>query len=122
MYQQNKDKQIKEMAQYVCERSDDDICTLDRKQCDLKCTSGDIAKYLYDKGYRKTSDVAREIIDELSSYCDAKRREARDKSNYAMLNYNNEEIRIWLNRQRAYEDVESKIAELKKKYESEGEG
>lgn len=58
-------KQIKEMAHLVCERDAEDICTLDRKQCDLKCTSGDIAKHLYSHGYRKASDVARAIFAEI---------------------------------------------------------
>lgn len=53
----SKEKQIEEMARCICERDDGDICTLDRKQCDCKCTSGSIAELLYERGYRKQSEV-----------------------------------------------------------------
>lgn len=53
----NREKQIEEMARCICERDDGDICTLDSKSCDCKCTSGSIAELLYDRGYRKQSDL-----------------------------------------------------------------
>lgn len=49
-------KQIEELARCICERDDGDICTLDSKSCDCKCTSGSIAELLYDRGYRKQSE------------------------------------------------------------------
>lgn len=52
----SKEKQIEEMARCICERDDGDICTLDSKSCDCKCTSGSIAELLYDRGYRKQSE------------------------------------------------------------------
>ena len=51
-------KQIEEMAHIICERdADGDICTLDSEKCDCKCTSGSIAELLYERGYRKFSDI-----------------------------------------------------------------
>ena len=61
-------KQIEELAHLVCERDAEDLCTLDRKRCDMKCTSGDIAKHLYSHGYRKCTDVAREIFEEIVKF------------------------------------------------------
>ena len=57
----SRDKQIEEMAH--------DICHLDRT-CDLCMTSFECkamiyAKRFYDKGYRKASEVAREIFEEI---------------------------------------------------------
>ena len=79
---------------------------------------GEVAEVLVNAGYRKASDVAREILTEISSYCDAKLNEASDKANNAFLKYDNVEIRIWLNRKRAYEDMASKLTELKKKFKT----
>ena len=61
----SKEKQIEKMARCICERDDGDICTLDNKSCDCKCTSGSIAELLYDRGYRKQSEgewIAKEKI------------------------------------------------------------
>ena len=52
----SKEKQIEKMARCICERDDGDICTLDSKSCDCKCTSGSIAELLYDRGYRKQKE------------------------------------------------------------------
>lgn len=54
----SREKQIEEMARCICERDDGDICTLDRKQCDCKCTSGSIAELLYERGYRKSEWIS----------------------------------------------------------------
>ena len=57
----SREKQIEEMARCICERDDGDICTLDSKSCDCKCTSGSIAELLYDRGYRKQSENVIEL-------------------------------------------------------------
>ena len=56
-----------------------------------------IATHLYGKGYRKASEVAREIFAEI-------------------------EYLIWQHETHPAGELTEKIAELKKKYESEGEG
>ena len=62
----NKDKQIEEMAKLLCEdcgrttspcADDGGMCTAVYGQ----------AEYLYNAGYRKASDVAREIFEEIES-------------------------------------------------------
>ena len=59
----NRDKQIEEMAKDLCECYNcDGTCYQDDKPCDLKCDEYTNAQYLYEKGYRKSSDIAREII------------------------------------------------------------
>lgn len=109
----SRDKQIAEMARIAYE-----IEIFDESDAKIVVDEGllDTLLNLYNAGYRKASEVAREILTAISSYCSSKLEEARDKANHAMIAYNNDEIRIWLNRQRAYEDIASKILELKQKY------
>ena len=59
----NKDKQIEEMTKDICEYYYGGTCYQDKKPCDCKCEIVTDAKYLYFKGYRKASEVAREIFD-----------------------------------------------------------
>lgn len=61
----NRDKQIEEIARDICARFDNGICHLDGMPCDLECESAAEARYLYSKGYRKASDVAREIFEKV---------------------------------------------------------
>ena len=66
MSELNKDKQIEEMAKALCEHCNDDgTCFHDGKPCDLQCKSATDARFIYDKGYRKASEVASEIIGEV---------------------------------------------------------
>lgn len=61
----SRDKQILEMARDICECfNNNGTCYQDDKPCNCKCDSFTDAQYLYEKGYRKASDVAREIIEE----------------------------------------------------------
>ena len=74
----NQDKQIEEMARDICEHYNRyGTCYLDNKPCDLKCDEYTNAEYLYKKGYRKASDVAREIADELMKFAFAEIAEER---------------------------------------------
>ena len=66
----SRDKQIEEMARDLCERCDNGICFFDKKPCDLKCEEYTNARYLYEKGYRKASEVAGKIIGEILFYMD----------------------------------------------------
>ena len=61
------EKQIEEMAKDMCEYYYEGTCYQDKKTCDCKCDIFTDAQYLYAKGYRKASDVAREIFEEINS-------------------------------------------------------
>ena len=52
----NRDKQIEDMAEIICQHTSFDTM---RDEC------AESAEALYDAGYRKASDVAREIFEEL---------------------------------------------------------
>jgi hypothetical protein len=100
-------KEIKEMADIIHE-GDCPIVVL------FYNDSLTLAENLYNKGYRKTSDVAREIFEEIEkisakAYNDFmyNRRCTAEIENYVEQFSNN---------------IDIDIAELKKKYESEGEG
>ena len=56
-----REEQIEEMAKVMCEEYDTDIC---KHECPMAtdCANTLIAKRLYDAGYRKQSDIAREIL------------------------------------------------------------
>lgn len=96
-----RDKQIKEMVKH-CHFYEDGNCILCEElwvECDAKCDMCEFAKQLYNAGYRKASDVAREIFEEVKE---------------AILDLVCDHIdRHWLY---------MSIGELEKKYESEGEG
>ena len=65
----NKEKQIEEMAKDMCEYYYEGTCYQDKKPCDCKCEIFTDAQYLYSKGYRKASEVAREIFEEIERTC-----------------------------------------------------
>lgn len=91
----NEDKQIEEMAKDMCEYYYEGTCYQDKKPCDCKCDIFSDAQYLYAKGYRKASDVAREIFGELEA------------------TFNGDGFHYFI--------AEPIFDKLKKKYESEGE-
>ena len=98
----NVEKQIEEMARVIkCDANTSLECP--ETTCGV-CR----AKRLYNAGYRKASDVAREIFEEiegvLAVYTHTSKSEDYDNGIYDALEW-----------------VDSKVAELKKKYESEGE-
>jgi hypothetical protein len=58
----NRDKQIDEMAKVMCFQADS--CTV--KSCvQVNCEKTWLAENLYNAGYRKASEVAREIFEEI---------------------------------------------------------
>lgn len=63
----NREKQIEKMAKY-CHFYEDGNCTLGEElgvACDNQCDMYEFAKRLYNAGYRKTSEVAEEIFEEI---------------------------------------------------------
>lgn len=54
----NKQEQIEEMAQFICGRSTDDICIIDRTSCDCNCAWARTAEAIYNAGYRKIPENA----------------------------------------------------------------
>lgn len=95
-----RDKQIEEMAKAL------NGCTANCTD-DCGCSEMEHAEVLYNAGYRKKSDVAREIFEEI-----------RAESSYCVASQNGVEIY----HTKLYNISAIKLDELKKKYESEGEG
>ena len=54
-------KQIEEMARAMCPFSKNTLC----RECSDECFYKDYAERAYNAGYRKTSEVAREIFEEI---------------------------------------------------------
>lgn len=64
----SKEKQIEEMARSSCSIYDKNNTTTPcggEMLCDFNCTQYNTCKVLYENGYRKASDVAREIFEEI---------------------------------------------------------
>ncbi len=61
----SRDKQIEEMAKIICGSHNNGACVFNHEPCDLECSANGEAKKLYDSGYRKASEVAREIFEEV---------------------------------------------------------
>ena len=57
-----RDKQIEEMAKITCLCNAGGFCECDGKPCDLDCSEGKAMARLYNAGYRKSADVAEDII------------------------------------------------------------
>ena len=95
----SRDKQIEEMARDMCICRHNDICEMDGNPCDLACGYLIEARDLYEKGYRKASEVAREIFEEIGT----------------LLYLNALQGDVFTGRYFS-EELESDIAELKKKY------
>ena len=111
----NRDKQIEEMAKDFCALS------LPCEECHLyknRCHAKKYATRAYNAGYRKTSDVVREIFEELLkdithgleiARCTRKKfLHSIEKNNIWVYHYDGEI--------KALEGMECLIAELKKKY------
>lgn len=88
----NKEEQIEEMAKTLCEDYGNcKNCTLINPECENPCTVEDDCEKLYNAEYRKASDIAREIFEEI-------------------------EYLIWQNDTHPASELREGIAELKKKY------
>ena len=60
----SRDKQIEEIACDLCECMPYVVCDENLHTCE-SCKNKEMAEYLYNAGYRKASDVAREIFAEI---------------------------------------------------------
>lgn len=108
-------KQIEEMARDICECYHNGICYQDDKPCDLRCDSMTDAEYLHDKGYRKASEVALEVIGEVEKIIDAQynkhifgNNDLDDIEKDAIINFS--------------DDISNRIDELKELYEEQKDG
>lgn len=115
----SRDKQIEEMAKDLEDVCENRGCNYENgiRDCD-KCR----AEWLYELGYRKASDVAREIFEEIEELLNLQAKivcKTRDKyreTDEPMLSF----IAMLDGRIYSLRVVEEHIAELKKKY-TEGE-
>ena len=97
----SRDKQIEEMQKLI------DLNVFTYKDEENVYGTKGAAEVLYNKGYRKSQNVAREIIDETLEIL----KEIKDEHRL------DEDLKVYC----AIRYAMAKIAELKKKYESEGE-
>ena len=113
-------EQIEEMARIICGSYNNNICVFNHEPCDWNCSAKGNAKQLYEKGYRKATEVAREIFEEI------------DKKVKASLTIYLEEINKEHTKDTplydrcsgivfALRNTEDFLAELKKKYTEEKE-
>ena len=94
----NKENQIEEMAKVLCEDYGEcKKCTLSNPKCENPCMIREDCERLYNQGYRKTSEIAREIFEDLEL-----------------------KAPFFCENQIAYEHFYEELAELKKKYTEEG--
>ena len=111
----SRDKQIEKMAKDVCVNCTSDICASGRCAYQWDCPlSMETINTLHRKGYRKASDVAREIFEEIESKIATLEYKAKTPRKTVKV----EELKAQVN-WILHEVVPSTIAELKKKYESE---
>lgn len=105
----NRDKQIEEMAKITCLCNAGGFCEYDGKPCDLDCSEGKAMARLYNAGYRKSTDVARETAYDF-----------QNRLRHIFLNmckYNDYNTLNLLQIDNAIEALyDTFIAELKKKY------
>lgn len=120
----NEKKQIEEMRYYIHE-AEVKFCVHCRsrrcQECEYyfaktDCRNQLFAEHLYAKGYRRASDVAREIIEDLTRMVFSK------IPNKLLLISGGQDFTDGIidGKREAYFDMLNYLAELKKKYESEG--
>lgn len=61
--ERNKEKQIEEMAQDMCQNCVNGVCLTSGIPCDLHCIQGNEAEEYYNKGYRKASNLIEEVME-----------------------------------------------------------
>lgn len=105
-------KQIEEMAHDMCEYYYEGTCYQDKKPCDCKCYIFTDAQYLYGKGYRKYKDVVEKIFAEIEKHIQEKKK--------AISMFKDGEDDFYDGEIHALEVFAHLLAELKKKYESDG--
>ena len=106
-----RDKQIDEMTKVIARRSK----AFRNPNIAFMTTAEKTAESLYNAGYRKASDVAREIFEEIEQRIGG----LEYRANTTRKTVKVEELKAQVNWV-LHEVVPNTIAELKKKYESEG--
>ena len=109
----SRDKQIEEMAKVIQPFIDD------RWEKDMFPNGEEIAELLYNAGYRKTSEVAREVFEEIEKQIDVTL-SIIQKSLHAKGGRANGKT-LLIGKNQMLLELKCFIAELKKKY-TEGEG
>ena len=109
----SRDKQIEEMAKILCTDYDMGKCMVDGFDClEGHCSKRERIEALYNAGYRKSSEVALEAIEDFQRTIRHIFLDMCNGNDYNTLNL--------LQIDSAIEALfDNKIAELKKKYESE---
>lgn len=64
----SRDKQIEEMAKSLCKYSLTEYCASGRCENPNCLVNAKALEVLYEKGYRKASEIAREIFEEIEKY------------------------------------------------------
>ena len=108
----NRDKQIEEMAKIICtptaKKGNCDKCGFKRH-----CSKFDDATDLYNAGYRKASEVASEVIDEIFEILDAEYRNYDTEALSDTLN------KMYMSSRNTVIKITAELVELKKKYTEE---
>jgi hypothetical protein len=113
----SRDKQIEEMAKTVCHLDR----TCDQCMTSFECKAMTYAKRFYDKGYRKASEVAREIFEEIEENLNNLIRYYKEKRKYVTeIEYSELEQRYCDIKIKTFEERLLKIANLRKKYTEGG--
>ena len=123
----SRDKQIEEMAHDICTWWNGYCCTFpifgkDELPCTPTCNAFSTAENLIDKGYRKASDVAREIFEEIEEALDGELDREDERERIAWMESDMREHAIHHYAGDKIETLMTAFDLLKKKYESEGEG
>ena len=106
----SRDKQIEEIASIIAKNED-------------LCRSATIASAIYNAGYRKASDVAREIFEEIEQEIEAaltSNYNAKQEHYDSRYRISTEFIGMVCGKIDALRGMQDFLANLKKKYESEG--
>ena len=118
----NKDKQIEEMANEISEMDEPNAHyydeTLQVHEAFADCFT--IAKHLYEKGYRKASEVAREIFEDCHNTLIKVRGAVRDGLDKAIREGNEEAKLVHIGTEETVKCIILIFNELEKKYTEEG--
>ena len=108
----NKEKQIDEMAKLICTFPQCIHYNIIGECATTECQTVDIAENLFNQGYRKASDIAREILGEF-------RNEMRSEITRNEALFAEDEDDFYEGRNDAFRTAINCLAELKKKYTEE---
>ena len=118
----NKDKQIEEMANEISEMDEPNAHyydeTLQVHEAFADCFT--IAKHLYEKGYRKASEVAREIFEDCHNTLIKVLGAVRDGLDKAIREGNEEAKLVHIGTEETVKCIILIFNELEKKYTEEG--